>query len=147
MSEAGPRAIQLTVPSDPGCLTVVRAMVEKMSRLGGFGDGDVERIVMAVDEALANIICHQYGGRCDERIDVAARWGLEEQGVEFVLRDYGPQCDPSVLRDCLGGKLRPGGLGVHVIKDVMDTVEYTAAPGGGMQLRLAKSVAADNRKG
>ena len=135
--------IRLSIPSDPACMTIVRALVEKMARRAGFGEEQVDRIILAVDEACTNIIRHQYGGRRDERIDIATSLDAGNGRLEFVLRDYGEQRDPNGFFGRAIEDVRPGGLGIHIIKEVMDVVEYGAAPGGGMQLRLGKSAGKD----
>lgn len=135
-------AIQLSIPSDPACLAIVRVMIEKVAVLAGFEDSQVDRIILAVDEACTNIIRHQYEGRSDERIDIQARFDGEARTVEFVLRDYGQVRDPSLFCGRAIQDVRPGGLGLHIIREIMDEVQYSAAPGGGMRLRLAKAAAA-----
>jgi len=131
--------IRLSIPSDPACLTVVRALIERIARLIGFGDEQVDLIILAVDEACTSIIRHQYDGRCDQRIDITVVATDPGNRLEVVLRDYGQVRDPK----CFAGRdldeVRPGGLGVHIIQEVMDEVQYTSAPGGGMQLRLVKT--------
>ena len=135
-------AIELSIPSDPGYLAIVRAVIEKVAVLAGFDDGQVDRIILAVDEACTNIIRHQYDGRKEERIDIEARFNCEARTVEFVLRDYGPVRDASLFCGRSMEDVRPGGLGLHIIRDTMDEVQYSAAPDGGMQLRLTKSATA-----
>jgi anti-sigma regulatory factor (Ser/Thr protein kinase) len=123
-------------------MTVLRAMVEKVAQLAGFDDEEVGHIVLAVDEACTNIIRHQYEGRCDERIDIEVRSDEAAGRLELVLRDYGPVRDPSLFRGRPLEEVRPGGLGLHLIQKIMDEIEYSPAPGGGMKLRLAKTVGA-----
>lgn len=133
--------IRLSIPSDPACLAIVRFLIERIARLTGFEDEQTDHIILAVDEACTNIIRHQYDGRRDQRIDVTVVAADPGRRLEVVLRDYGQVRDPA----CFAGRdlddVRPGGLGVHIIQEVMDEVQYTAAPGGGMQLRLVKTAA------
>lgn len=134
-------AISLSIPSDPAYLAIVRVMIEKVAVLAGFDSTQVDRIILAVDEACTNIIRHQYGGRTDERIDLEARFNCEARTVEFVLRDYGPVRDARLFQGRDIQDIRPGGLGLHIIREIMDDVEYGPVPGGGMRLRLAKAAA------
>lgn len=131
--------IRLSIPSDPACLTLVRGLVERVARMVGFDEPQISRIILAVDEACTNIIRHQYGGRHDQRIDLEVTINGKAGRVEFVLRDYGQRRDPATFCGRDLEEVRPGGLGVHIIREVMDTVEYTSAPDVGMQLRLVKS--------
>ncbi len=131
--------IRVSFPSDPEYMTAVRALVEKVSELIGFDDSQTGQIVLAVDEACSNIIRHQYEGRTDGRIDLAVRPD-GETGIEFVLRDYGPVRDPSTFRGRRLEDVRPGGLGLHIISEVMDGMHYAPADGGGMRLELRKEI-------
>jgi len=139
-TQTRPDAMTFSVPSNPACLAVVRAAVEKLAHLAGFGEQEAGRIVLAVDEACTNIIRHQYGGRYDQRFDLEMRLDPEAGILELALRDYGPERDPSLFRGRELKDVRPGGLGLHIIREVMDEVEYSAAPGGGMVLKLSKRV-------
>ena len=50
--------------------------------------------------------------------------------VRFVLRDYGRSCDPAKIKSRELEDIRPGGLGVHIIKQAFDSVIYTPQPRG-----------------
>jgi anti-sigma regulatory factor (Ser/Thr protein kinase) len=131
--------IFIRLPSQTRFLALERALVRETSRLAGFDDEQSDRIVLAVDEACANIIRHGYGGPCDRPIEisVAPPDGAPE-GIRMTIRDYGRQVDPDVLIPRDVTEVRPGGLGVHIIFQVMDDVRYSLADGGGMQLVLTK---------
>lgn len=107
----------------------------------GWAKHDVADVVLAVDEALTNVIRHGYQEQPNKDIHITAH-RLDDPtlgvGVEIVIRDFGQQ----VPLDKISGRdlddLRPGGLGVHIIRNVMDFSEYSHAPGGGMQLYMKK---------
>lgn len=143
------RSIRLALYSTPSHLPIVRAATEEAARLVGFSDSDCHQVVLAVDEALANIIEHAYEGRDDGPIEVTltplggceTRGGAEDRciGLEVVLRDRGRTVDPSAIRPpAPTSELRPGGLGVHIIHTCMDDVAYTVAEGGGSQMQMIK---------
>jgi len=50
--------------------------------------------------------------------------------VRFQLRDYGRSCDPSTIRSRDLADIRPGGLGVHIIQQAFDRVDYSPQPRG-----------------
>ena len=98
-------------------------------------EGDV-----SLDEALANIIKHAYAGADDRPIEVEVT-AAGTNGVETLqirLRDYGRSVDPSEIRSRELHDVRPGGLGVHIMNEYMDAVDYTPADGGGTVLTLTK---------
>jgi len=137
------RAVDLSILSDPKNLAVVRAAAEKMARQEGFAPNDVDGIMLAIDEALANVMRHGYEGQKNREIHVRLEpTGDQKRGAGLIvtLRDQGKQVDPEVIKGRDLEDVRPGGLGVHIIQTVMDHVEYSCLEEGGMQLRMIKYV-------
>lgn len=136
-------AVDLAIPSSPKSLVVVRGAVERMAKLEGFDEDRAGRIVLAIDEALANVIKHGYGGASDETIHVRLEpvTGADgRRGLAVIVRDYGKAVDPASIRPRELDEIRPGGLGVHIIRSVMDEAEYSCPADGGMQLRMVKYI-------
>ena len=63
--------LKLSLLSDPKLLCAVRAAVGEVTVMFGFRDAEVRSIVLAVDEALANVIRHAYHGAYDRPIQVS----------------------------------------------------------------------------
>jgi anti-sigma regulatory factor (Ser/Thr protein kinase) len=114
--------------SHPRYLPVVRATVEQLAAMVGWDEGECRAITLAIDEALTNVIRHAYHGRTDGRIELECHAGTDE--LEFRIQDTGVPPDPA--RICLRqvGSDQPGGLGTHIIRDVMDAVSYKTSPEG-----------------
>ncbi len=133
-------AIELRLLSHPTYLAGARELVSGITRRLGFDDKDSGKIALAVDEALANIINHGYRRAPDRPIWIRL-WAEAEPGVpgvRIVIEDEAPQVD--VARIC-GRDLedvKPGGLGVHIIRQVMDTAEYSKRDPVGMRLTMVK---------
>ncbi len=140
------QAVDLTIRSDAGTLPVVRGAVEKMAGLQGFSDAEVAAIVLAVDEALANVIKHGYQGAPDGEICIRLEpiMAPDRSGIQITIRDFGCQVDPAAIRSRDLKEVRPGGLGVHIIRTVMDDAQYSRLEGGGMELRMVKHVRRPN---
>ncbi len=136
------RNVEMKVPSVTGSLPLVRAVAEKMSASHGAGDEDVLAIGLAIDEALANVIKHGYGGAPDQPIEVSLEVDCEEGGprLTVMIRDFGRQVDPATIRGRDLDDVRPGGLGVHIIRSVMDHVEYSCPEYGGMTVTMVKRI-------
>lgn len=136
------RPVQMRVYSVPSHLRVVRAAIEKVCELVDLDDAAAGRIVLSVDEALTNVIRHAYGEAEDKPIDVSIALVGEESdaALEIRLRDFGPPVDPSQIRGRDLADVRPGGLGVHIIQECMDVVEYRPAEGGGTLLVLRRAL-------
>ena len=124
-------------------LPVVRAAMEKVCELAGFDKDTAGQVVLSVDEALANIIRHAYDNAADQPIEISIQviGPPPERALRVRLRDYGKVVDPAAIRPRDLEDVRPGGLGVHIIRECMDSMEYSPAEGGGTVLTLTKAVA------
>ncbi len=86
----------------------------------------IEQIKIAVDEACTNIIKHAYHGRSDQPIDVVVTH--EADRCTILVRDAGDSFRaeayhvPNILESVK--HRRPGGYGVHIMRRLMDRVEY-----------------------
>lgn len=155
MSEHDGCSIQIT--ARPAELPLVRRLVERVAEQVGFTPEQQGQLALAVDEALANVIRHGYGGACDQPIFVkltplngaGPEGGAQQGGLEIQIRDFGQQVALETIRSRPLDEIRPGGLGVHIIQSVMDEVRYAWAEGGGMRLTALKRLppAADGAPG
>jgi anti-sigma regulatory factor (Ser/Thr protein kinase) len=131
--------LKFLVPSNPRFLCVIRAAVGELGSIYGFPDEECRAIILAVDEAVANIIRHAYHGETDRPIEV----NCEVLGdyLQFRLLDQGEP--PDMKRIC--GKpmddVALSGRGTHLITMIMDDVCYERTPEGN-QLRLTKRLPA-----
>ena len=131
---------QIEVTSSPRLLQVVRAAVGQYGRLLDFTEEETHRLKAAVDEACANIIRHSYGGEAGQRIVIT--FILSDARLEILLRDFGRKPDPARLAPREADPSRPGGLGLPLIRSVMDEVEFDLSPERGTILRLVKHLKA-----
>jgi anti-sigma regulatory factor (Ser/Thr protein kinase) len=135
--------LKLELRSHPRLLCVVRGAMEPLMESLGFSAPECRAIIRAVDEALSNIMRHSYCGDQDQVIDVSCRrlprraHPESGQGIEILLHDCGPAIDPAKLHGRPLDEVRPGGLGLHLIRSTMDRVEYTRK-GRFNRLRLVK---------
>jgi serine/threonine-protein kinase RsbW len=134
--------IRLELFSNPLYLSGVREFVAGVAKRLGFTEVHCSQLALAVDEAMANVIRHGYDARTDGKIwiEVAhegdARTGLM---MRIVIEDEAKQVDPCTIKSRDLEDIRPGGLGVHIIKEVMDEARYEKrACNCGMRLTLVK---------
>ena len=133
-------SVRLEILSDPSALGEVRDQIEGFALACGLGTEPAGRVVLAVDEALTNIIRHAYEGATDRPIEIdLARDGDE---LVIVVRDHGRVVHPAAIRSRDLDDIRPGGLGVHIMNECMNCVEFTPADGGGTVLTMRKSISA-----
>lgn len=146
MSETAPGrrmvrpCVRLMMPSIPRYLAVIRAALRCMSAQEGFSEDTIDQLVLATDEALANVIKHGYDSLPDGPIGVILRPIACRQcsGLDIVIHDRGKSIDPAGICGRDLADIRPGGLGVHIIRATMDKVRYRRRSGGGMVLRMVK---------
>lgn len=151
--------IHLNMLSCPRYLAGARELVASLSRRLGFDEVAACQIALAVDEALANVIRHGYERREDQPIWMSI-WELPPpgptppphcppqpavivspppaSGMFIIIEDQGRQTEPEAIKGRDLDDVRPGGLGVHIIREVMDEVVYEKRSGGGMRLTLVK---------
>jgi anti-sigma regulatory factor (Ser/Thr protein kinase) len=129
---------RLEVPSDPACMKIVRSSVESLCSMAGLSENESCKVVLAIDEACTNIIRHSYDGVYDKPIICQGK--LENHKLLFVLQDYGKKVDPSKVRSRELADVRPGGLGVHFIQEVMDRMEFEDCGEEGTRLFLEKKI-------
>ncbi len=108
--------------SHTGNLALMRSIVRGF--LDGFPFSEKERtlMVLGVDEACTNIIRHAYHLRDDQPIALSLE--AKRDCVCMRLRDYGRQCPPDQMQGRAHDLIKPGGLGVHLIRSAFDKVDY-----------------------
>ena len=138
--------LTLHLPSNPESLCLVRATLERATEVLAFPEADSRAIVRSVDEALANVIRHAYKGRGGLPIEVSCSRLLEgkdckaPKGIEILMKDSGVAADPRKLKSRSLEEVRPGGLGIHFMKQSMDVVEFQRKSGKNL-LRMVKYLA------
>ena len=120
--------VTFDICSQARLLPIVRATVAQLALTVGWNESESRCITMAVDEALANVIRHAYHARTDARIELQFRAGDEQ--LEIRMRDTGDPPDLSRICAREAGCDGIGGLGTHIIRDVMDNVSYQSGADG-----------------
>ena len=123
--------------SHTGNLALMRHFVRDF--LDGYPFSERERtlMVLGVDEACTNIIRYAYDLKDDQLIGLC----LEDAGdcLRMRLRDYGKQVGAEQLRGRPHDIIRPGGLGIHLIRSAFDKVDYILRSRG-TELVLTKNL-------
>ncbi len=158
--------IHIEMLSQPRYLSGVRTLVAAVAQRLGFSESECGQIALAVDEALCNVIRHGYARSPNGSIWVSI-WPVDDEageccegaaldapldqhrpragGIRIVIEDLARQVDPDQIRSRDLEEVRPGGLGVHIMKEIMDEVRYehrseaeTGENGRGMRLTMVK---------
>ncbi len=132
--------MRLEMFSQPRFLAATRALVGSIAQRIGFNEFQCGQISLAVDEALCNVITHGYDRRDDGKLWLNL-WPLDNPpGIKVVIEDLARQVDPGSIQPRDLDDVRPGGLGVHIIREIMDKVTYERRRERGMRLTMIKHV-------
>lgn len=123
-----PAPLRLKLASDTATLSPTRKEVERLAEAIGFDEVAVGEIGLCVNEALANVIRHAYGGRVGEPIELEAL--PSEGGIEIRIRDWGSGVVPPPASEARVDPLTPGGLGLICLGRMMSRVVYHPQPDG-----------------
>jgi anti-sigma regulatory factor (Ser/Thr protein kinase) len=121
-------------------LDEIRDFVGDIARAGGFGDKDVYNIQLAADEAASNVIEHAYEGVSDGLLELSC--GVNGNIITIILVDHGESFDPSEIpmpdlkADLSERKI--GGLGIFLMRKLMDEVRYEVKPNHTNVLTMTK---------
>jgi anti-sigma regulatory factor (Ser/Thr protein kinase) len=113
---------QIEFASHPGNLCLMRDFVRDFLNDASFEDRDKDLMVLGLDEACTNVIRHAYNHRADQLIRLVCERYTD--GVIFRLRDFGIQVDPAQICGRALEAVRPGGLGIHLIRHAFTDVDY-----------------------
>ncbi len=115
----------VTIPADVAAIPGVTAAIEMAMKVYEFSDEDILDTQLAVEEALTNTIVHGYGKQPGElMITCTASDGLVELQIEDSAPPFDPLSQPEPDLSAELDKRRIGGLGVHLIRRVMDEIVY-----------------------
>ncbi len=120
------RTRRIRVPARLESIRWLTRLVDEMGREARLSEQAIFQCRLALDEACANIINHSYGDRGGEiEAVISAQRGI----CRIQLTDFGEPYDPAVVsqpaRPRTIDEVKPGGLGLHLIRSVMDEVRYT----------------------
>ena len=121
-------------------LDEIREFVGGIARAGGFTDKDVYNIQLATDEAASNIIEHAYERITDGVLELSC--GVRDDLITIILTDHGESFDPSEIplpdlkADLSDRKI--GGLGIFLMRKLMDDVHYEVTANRGNILTMSK---------
>jgi len=129
-------------------LDAIRGFAAQAARDAGMDDSQVYAVELAMDEACTNIVEHAYKG--EENGDIECTCDANDVCLTLVVRDHGKPFDPSTVSEPdLDGDIetRPlGGLGIYLIKQLMDDVHFEPLGESGNVLTMVKRYKAAGTK-
>lgn len=131
---------QLKLPSDSSNLAIIRDLVTRVANQVGLDNDEASKIELAVDEACTNVIKHAYGNNANKVIDLKIQ--IDKTKLTIIVSDRGKGFDPSDVQvpdlneSIKSGK--KGGLGICLMKTLMDQVDFDIKPGTKNQVKMIK---------
>ncbi len=133
---------EIKVKSRTENLSLIRDFVSSKASDAGLAKDDIENVMLAVDEACTNIIKHAYNSFPDGEIVIKLEYNSDKLLVTII--DHGSTFDPEAIADPDLQKYyrngRVGGLGMYLMKTLMDDVKYITVPGKYNQVLLSKKI-------
>ena len=121
----------LKIPSSTQFLEDVREFVTTHASEASFPEAVVEQMKIAVDEACTNVIEHAYNNESNHSIDIAVIVNPDKLTVR--IRDHGRTFDSQAYREpdlmAFAKNRKAGGFGVHIMRRLMDDVQFNTKGG------------------
>ena len=137
---------QLKLPAETDNLELIRNFVNEIARQLPFTEEEIFHIELAVDEAATNVIQHAYKTNRRKNPIIEVKVEVFADRLEVVIGDRGVGFDPEKVQrhdvqEYLK-KLKRGGLGLYIIRQLMDEVSFRVQPGKRNEVRMVKRVKA-----
>jgi serine/threonine-protein kinase RsbW len=126
---------ELIIPSEWNAVRQVeeRLLIEISHH--GYSEASTFAIKLALEEGLANAICH---GNCrDPAKKVQVVFDVDDSRTIITITDQGPGFDPKIVPDPTTDENleKPNGRGIMLMRAYMDEIRYNAQ---GNQVRIVK---------
>jgi len=119
---------KLKIPCSKSKLGDIRSFVNEILMKNEVPELESHKIVLAIDEICANLIIHS--NNCDprEKLELLVDFKKNDR-IKFVIRDRGVSFDMTRYKepsmDEIIASKRKGGLGLMLVKRIMDEIEFT----------------------
>jgi serine/threonine-protein kinase RsbW len=138
-----PDLLRLTVPGKPDYVGTMRLTLSSIASNMGFDIESIEDIKVAVSEACTNIVCHSHPD-FDFTYDVTCE--ITDDKLNITVEDNGKGYDTRQYVEPTLGEAKEGGLGLFIIKALMDEVEVKSKIGAGTHIRMTKLIHSEGAK-
>jgi len=122
--------LKISIPAKTGLLKMVVDLTKHMAMINDFNKKDSQKIALAVDEAITNIIKHSYKYSEDYDIKMEFFTGENDDGKKGLKIRLIFAGEPPVLKNTeinlnkMIKEKKKGGIGVEIMKKIMDSVQY-----------------------
>jgi anti-sigma regulatory factor (Ser/Thr protein kinase) len=128
--------LQFRITSDPAEVGPARRRVEEFAASVGLDEPTAAQVGLCINEALANILRHAYGGLAGQPIQITLE--SDDAVLSIIIRDWGNGVDPQSIPPARYDPLQPGGVGLICLQQCMDEVRFEPQADG-MVLRMKRA--------
>lgn len=137
-------SFRLKLPANSENLDIIRKFISGIAENMGFSEEEIYQIELAVDEACSNVIRHAYVGRDNEKDGILVTVKTKPKQIVISITDTGVGFNPNSIKtpnmDEYLKRMKPGGLGLHLIKTLMDEVSFRIKPGVRNEVKMTKTL-------
>lgn len=135
----------LILPNDIETIPQLNEFIDIVAEEIGLDMSLTMSLNLALEEAVVNVMLYAYSK--EMKGDVEIRVTADDKWLTFVIVDSGVEFDPTTKGDAdttLSAEERPiGGLGIFLVRQLMDIIEYTRENGKNI-LTLRKKLESTN---
>ena len=137
-------SIETTIKNSIAEIARVVALVEELASVQQLPPSSIWPLNVALDEVLSNIISygHEDGAEHEICVRVSVEHGLVVAEVEDDGKAFDPLAAPTPEIDVPLEERSVGGLGIHIVRNLMDEVTYSRIAGRN-RLTLKRALAKD----
>ena len=121
----------MTLTNDISQISLLAGFMDKVADENGLDPGLAIQLNLAIEEATTNVIMYAYPEGTEGKVELGA--SRQGDNLIFTLADWGKPFDPTMAPKAdISASLedRPiGGLGIHLVRTIMDGVSYKRAEG------------------
>lgn len=131
--------VYLRIPALPAYVSVVRLAISAMASRCGFDIEAIEDIKVAIAEAVTNAVVH-IDSELPEQVEIESSYDNLAQQLIIKVTDQGPGFDLQHIKTPEVEKLEAGGLGLFIIRSLMDEVSLNTKVGQGTSITMVKKL-------
>ncbi len=139
-SEPGVLKRHLVIKNDIGQISRLEKFISGIAASKNLDEALATNINLALEEAVTNSVMYAYPEGTEGEIEIKAR--VDDNEIEFILSDNGIEFDPTARPEpdiTASAELRPiGGLGIFLVKNIMDSVTYRREDGTNNLIMIKK---------
>lgn len=132
--------LKLTIPSDISYLGIIQGCVREAATKYGFTGVDLRQIELVLEEAVTNVVEHAYESAESDTFDIICEH--IPGGLRIIIKEKGIPFDPRRVAaynpDACMDERSERGMGIFLMKELMDEVEFLNLGAEGKETRLVK---------